>query len=446
MTPAIQWTIPPSVLHWLETVPKGVPVALLLRHSVRGDLPADSPGDDVPLTEDGVRIARELGATLGPRLRTLRASPVLRCGQTAEAIREGARSELPIESDRMLGAPGAFVIEGRVAWQTWRTLGHERMVTHLAIGDHALPGMAHPDWAARFLVQHLMAACAEEPGVHVFVTHDALVGPTAERLLGVPLGPKPWPWFLEGAFFWREGGAVHAAYREHRRASRPGPLCGLEPSDVVEFARREIAATVGLDFPGRFFLAGGAFRTLLTGNPPRDLDFWAPSESDRSRLIEVLRDRGAEQRTKGEFADTFAYRGRIIDVPIKVEPSTLEGRLGRFDLALSAVGVEHLGGDRWLSVIHPLARESVERREVLFLKPLVNWRRALDTLERARAYAADLGYRVPAEEEAEVWRVFGAQEREMRQGMIDRLRRKRDTGGAVLDEARRRLHDSVRPR
>lgn len=50
--------------------------------------------------------------------------------------------------------------------------------------------------------------------------------------------------------------------------------------DVIEFARREVARTVGLGSGARFFLAGGAFKSLLTGRPPRDLDLWAPSVED----------------------------------------------------------------------------------------------------------------------------------------------------------------------
>ena len=76
-------------------------------------------------------------------------------------------------------------------------------------------------------------------------------------------------------------------------------------------------------------------------------------------------------------------------------PDTLEGRLARFDIALSAVGVEHRPSGQWSAIVHPLARTSVERREVLLLKPLVNWKFVLSTLERMWRYADELGYIVP---------------------------------------------------
>lgn len=419
----ISWQIPPSVPAHLEGAPRDRALVVLLRHSVRDHLPPGNAGDALPITDIGRRLARELGELLRGRLRTLRTSPVVRCVQTTEALREGARADLPISVDRLLGDPGVYVIDGRRAEACWERLGHEGVVRHLVSEVDALPGMARPDAAARFLVHHMLATAAGEPGVHVFVTHDSLVTATAARLLGHPLGVDDWPWYLEGAFFWRdEAGALCTSYRD-RRARRHGPLCALTELDVIELARREIAATVGLDSGAHFFLAGGAFKVLLSGRAPRDLDLWAPSEPDRSRVLEALRERGARPSSARPFADAFELAGRVIDVPHKVEPPTLQERLERFDLGLSAVGVEHRPGEGWAASIHPLALESVRRREVLLLKPLKNWMYALATLERMRRYARELGFTIPAAEEAEIWCVFEDQPEEMQAGMIDRYRR-----------------------
>lgn len=431
---SFNFQIPPSVLAHLEHVPRDRVLVVLLRHSVRDHLPPGEAGDTLPITDVGRRLARELGELLRGRLRTLRTSPLVRCVQTAEALRNGAGVDLSISSssDRLLGAPGVYVTDGRRAWENWERLGNEGVIRHLVSEAEALPGMARPDEAARFLVHHMLAATAEEPGVHVFVTHDSLVVTTAARLLGHPLGHDDWPWYLEGAFFWRDETGVYTSYRDHR-AQRQGPLCTLIEPDVIEFARREIAATVGLDSGARFFLAGGAFKTLLSGRAPRDLDLWAPSELDRRRILEALLARGARPLSARPFADAFEFADRVIEVPHKIEPPTLQDRLARFDIALSAVGVEHRPGGDWFASIHPLAQESVRRREVLLLKPLVNWKYALATLERMRRYSLELGFMVPLGEEAEVWRVFEEQPEEMRAGMIERYRRT-STGGFGVDE------------
>ena len=215
-------------------------------------------------------------------------------------------------------------------------------MSHFVGVDEPLPGMASPDAAARYLVKHMLAA-ATEPGYHIFVTHDSLVTATAARLLGVPLRKPSWPKYLEAAFFWNDGTDVCSAYQDLLHA-RPGALCSLTDLDVLEFARRELMAIIGADCPARVFLAGGAFKSLLTGKRARDFDLWAPSAEDRAALIDLLMARGAQPLEPRRYSDAFALSDRVIEVAHKVVPSTLEGRLGQFDLALSAVGVEHCPG------------------------------------------------------------------------------------------------------
>jgi hypothetical protein len=124
----------------------------------------------------------------------------------------------------------------------------------------------------------------------------------------------------------------------------------------------------------------------------------------------------------------------VVEVPHKTEPDTLSRRLARFDIGLSAVGVEHRPDGAWSVMVHPLALESVRRREVRLLKPLVNWKYALTTLERMRRYAEELSFSVPAEEEAEVWRVFEAQDAELRAGLIERYQRTGAGGFGIMEE------------
>lgn len=431
------WQISPSMERWLTAIPLDRPVALLLRHSVRDDLPPGDAGNAVPINEAGVKLAQLLGHALRGRLRTLHASPLPRCIQTAEMLCAGAGVELPIVPDLLLGDPGVFVLDGRTAWKNWVALGHEGVMQHLVSAKSALPGMANPDAAARYLVNHMLASTAQTPGLHVFVTHDSLVTATAARLLGRALGPESWPWYLEGAFFWRDDEGLHAAYRDEHRVGVPEPLCGLREMDVIEFARREVAQTVGLDSGARFFLAGGAFKSLLTGRPPRDLDLWAPSVEDRNLLVEALDRRGARRLRARTFADAFEIAGRVVVVPHKTSLYTLEERLAHFDLALSAIGAEHRPSDDWSASIHDLARTSVERRTVLLLKPLVNWKYALTTLERMRRYAAELGFASCAEDEAEVWRVFESQPDELKAGMLARYAETSMGGFNVFEEIER---------
>lgn len=214
MSASSKSNLPPCTVQWLENIPQDRAVALLLRHAARTSLPLGSAGDEVPITGEGGQLAQHLGERLGLRLKTLHTSPVLRCLQTAEALRLGAGIDLPIVKDRQLGAPGAFVVDEHQAWQNWETLGHEGVVQHLMTSRSALPGMARPDEAARKLVHHLLAISGTLPGMHVFVTHDSLIAATIAQWQEMPLPSTEWPGFLEGVWFWTEGEGMRMVYRD----------------------------------------------------------------------------------------------------------------------------------------------------------------------------------------------------------------------------------------
>ena len=210
----IEWCIPPSVLSGLVELPMDSPIAVLLRHSVRDDLPPGIAGYTLPITEIGIQLAQDLGGLIGARLRLLHTSPLTRCVQTAEALNFGAGANLRIVHDRLLGDPGVFVVDGQRAQPNWDRLGHEGVMQHLVASDEVLPGMAQPGPAARFLVHHMLSIAGDAPGLHLFVTHDSLVTTTVARLLGQQLGTEAWPWYLEGAFFWRGQDDLNIKYRD----------------------------------------------------------------------------------------------------------------------------------------------------------------------------------------------------------------------------------------
>jgi len=227
-----QWQIPSSVMHHLEQTPEDRVLLMLLRHSVRDHLPPDEVAYDLPITEHGNRLAVELGGHLRGRLRTLHTSPLARCVQTAEALAKGSGTDIAVVPDRLFGAPGVFVLDDRLAWSNWQRLGHEGVMRHLVTEQEALPGMAHPEEAARFLVQYMLDIAGNRPGVHVFVTHDSLVTATAARLIHKPLGPGDWPNYLEAAFFWMEQNKIHASYRSNV-AMHPNPVCNSTSYDFL---------------------------------------------------------------------------------------------------------------------------------------------------------------------------------------------------------------------
>jgi broad specificity phosphatase PhoE len=191
-----------------------VPLVLLLRHAERPKLPAHEPGNDVALTVAGREASWRLGQALGNRLLGLSTSPVLRCRETAEALREGAGASCGVVHDRMLGDPGVFVADPQQAWSSWLGCGPDAVARALMTGEAVPPGFAEPARATRRLASHLCERLPSTPGVHVFVSHDTLLGPFIAQALGRVLEAEAWPGFLHGALLWREREHHMLAYRE----------------------------------------------------------------------------------------------------------------------------------------------------------------------------------------------------------------------------------------
>jgi len=222
-TTASAWQVPAATLRWLDTVPADRGVAMLVRHSVRDPLPPGDLGYANALNAEGVALARSLGERLHGRLRSLHTSPLQRCVHTAEVFACGAGDTPPILTDRMLGDPGAWVLDRALAGENWKRLGSEGIMARLATTDADLPGTRPARVGAQNLATHMLAIAAGAPGLHVFVTHDILLAIAAARFLGPPPpGPGRWPAYLEAAFFWQDEDCLHAAYRDVHRAGLDG--------------------------------------------------------------------------------------------------------------------------------------------------------------------------------------------------------------------------------
>jgi hypothetical protein len=193
----------------------------------------------------------------------------------------------------------------------------------------------------------------------------------------------------------------------------------LNQDDVARLGASLLRETVGESFAGDVFLAGGAFRTLLTGALPRDLDLWAPDADTRTRLVDWLIQRGAvHERDHPPFQTCFGLGRHRVDVPYAVGTPTLGDRLATFDLGLAAVGVTWRRGRVVEAVVDPCAVRSVEERAVLLLRPLRNVSYLLNTVERARRYARELGFDWPQAEEEHLWATFASLPCERREKVL----------------------------
>lgn len=211
-----RWPGPIWTMKLLEVVPKDVPVVMLVRHSVRDDIPDGSTGAHLPLNAVGVELCLGLGKTMTGRIRSIHSSPMPRCMQTGEELARSAGSQCPVVPDRLLGAPGAYVLDEVLAWQNWLSLGNDGVIRQLMAGGRLLPGMAEPASAAAGMIAQMLETANGEPGLHLFISHDAIVAPTVAHAMKLRLDAGQWPQYLDAAFFWRDENSLNLAYRDLR--------------------------------------------------------------------------------------------------------------------------------------------------------------------------------------------------------------------------------------
>lgn len=198
-----------SVAPWRE----GRSIVVFLRHGERESVPShEFPRHDAPLTHDGRRDAQSLGVKLGTRLGSVRSSPVPRCVDTARAVLVGAGRPTDVHEDRVLGDPGAFVLDGDRAMAALVELGFHPAAKRLGGGEQ-LPGFADPDAASGQMIALATSLLAgRPPAVHVLVTHDLILSTLVARIWGRALAEAEWPGYLHGVALWASGGCYMVQY------------------------------------------------------------------------------------------------------------------------------------------------------------------------------------------------------------------------------------------
>ena len=197
----------------LELVPADQPILLVIRHSLREEADNLMPGFTVPLTAEGVRIARHWGAELQQELQSIYSSQWPRCVDTAEAMIAGADSDGTVLIEDKLCEPGCYVTEMRLAGPAFVKLGPVEFISKLLQSVHLSGTNISRDGSAHLL--SWLKCRQPEPGkTNLFVTHDTILAALVYDLLGKEqLTREDWPWMLEGVFLWFESESVHWAWR-----------------------------------------------------------------------------------------------------------------------------------------------------------------------------------------------------------------------------------------
>ena len=200
-----------------ELAKDGVRCILQVRHAERPKMDPDDPtfGDALPITDEGVRTASELGARLSRFGGDVQfaASPLRRTRMTAELITEGMGVENPeISVDDLLGNRTFYYADAKevldvfkpenffnACFEYFRT-GEQRGFRNLYAASDDLE-----NWLVERLKRKLFVA----------VTHDCYIAAYLAAKGGMEFTRDNWPRFLDGGalFLYPDGTKSYALVR-----------------------------------------------------------------------------------------------------------------------------------------------------------------------------------------------------------------------------------------
>lgn len=210
----------PQLESGLALLPDDRPLHLLTRHSVR-ELARNGFADyRLPLTAEGVRLAREWGARLPKPVASWHSSPVGRCVDTARALAEGAgepdaSSEPEIEQVMSLVEPGCYVEDISRVGPLFLKLGAMGFLNrHL---QEEVDGLLTPAQGRIKILDYLRQREPPVGQLAVHVTHDTILMAFIAELQGLAeIDEQHWPWMMEGVWLWFEENTLHWVWRGER--------------------------------------------------------------------------------------------------------------------------------------------------------------------------------------------------------------------------------------
>ena len=172
---------------------------LLVRHAERPEIPKNTVGNEVMLTEKGKSDARRFAQSMPGPVIAIQSSPIGRCMQTAEVIADvvGFQKESIIVS-RDLGDPGFIIEDGVQAWTHWQEKGHQQVNKYLLSGNEQWSGFVDLNAAVILFDNKIREYLTMfDQGVHVWVTHDTILATYASRIMPDRLHLGQWPRYLD---------------------------------------------------------------------------------------------------------------------------------------------------------------------------------------------------------------------------------------------------------
>ena len=183
----------------------------------------------------------------------------------------------------------------------------------------------------------------------------------------------------------------------------------ITPEGVRSFVEKYIEIILPDGFQGRFFLAGGCFKSLIHGKEPKDLDLWPASSEDRAFLLNSLQSQGSIFVEHGQFNTILKNPALPFHLEVTCKcPNSIEECVADFDIELSCVAAEYSDGIIEGIYIHPGVADCIEFQEIRAVSRLLPTAYSLRTLERLENYGKELGFHVCEQSRRRVWNIYTA--------------------------------------
>ena len=193
---------------------RGKKTVLFIRHGEKEkNDDATVSGKHLSLTPVGKATAKNLGTNLArANIRALISSPLKRCMQTCENIKDGANADILIEDNTLLGNHGSYVIEPKECSPLFREKGDKEVVLEY-IEKGILPGFREMSDGSKLLL-NMAKNKQREDGLVVFCSHDAIIMAFIAHYLKYNFNKRDWLGFLEGPLIFEEEGCTKMLFRD----------------------------------------------------------------------------------------------------------------------------------------------------------------------------------------------------------------------------------------
>lgn len=218
----------PSLRESIKKLPKDKAVSLFTRHSLR-ELSSDTMVSyKLPLTDEGVALAKHWGGEINRPISGVYSSPVGRCVDTAKAMLEGAKQQAEVIIEPKLTEPGCFVQQlSKQVGKQFLQLGPVKFISQHF--NEPWEGLLPLHEGSSQLIQQFHGRQGGVGSLSIHVTHDTILAPFIYYLMEFEyVDEQLWPWMLEGAFLWFDQHKIHWIWRGELHSRHLAPFLNCQ--------------------------------------------------------------------------------------------------------------------------------------------------------------------------------------------------------------------------